>query len=130
MIPRFEARLTRLEAKFKPRALRAVIQTFVDRSVDDDSKSIVGSLLPDDPRLQKGIDENAGAFISRWWSVWFFEGTLEEQEARLKELRVDPQYQRPWKEGDMPVRFEGGATCDDAYAKIRDQKHRSIARRS
>jgi hypothetical protein len=44
--------------------------------------------------------------------VWFFEGKKEYQEARLKQLRVDPEYQKPCKDGEFPARFEGGATCE------------------
>jgi hypothetical protein len=121
MIAKLEARLARLEAKFKPRALRAVIQTFMERSVDDGSKCVAGSLPADDVRLQQGVKADGEAFILRWWSIWFFEGTPEQQEARLKELRLDPQYQRPWNDGEIPVHFEGGATCDDVFARIHKQ---------
>jgi hypothetical protein len=38
-----------------------------------------------------------------------------QQEARLRELRLDPYFQQPWKDGEIPVRFEGGATMEDAW---------------
>jgi len=72
----------------------------------------------DDPRLQKGVDENGEAIISRWWSVWFFEGTREQQDARLKELRLDPRFQTPCSEDEFPVVFEGEATCEDVYLRL------------
>ena len=78
--------------------------------------------LSDDPTLQQGVDENGDAVISRWWSGWFFEGTREQQEARLNGLRLDPQFQKPWTEGEIPVRLEGGARCDDVYLKQRERK--------
>jgi hypothetical protein len=68
------------------------------------------------------MDDNGEAIVSLWWSVWFFEGTREQQEARLEELRLDPQLQKPWSEGDMPVRFEGGAGCEDAYRRIEEER--------
>jgi hypothetical protein len=40
--------------------------------------------------------------------AWFLEGTREQQQARLEELRLDPQFQKPWSEGDIPVRLQGG----------------------
>lgn len=73
---------------------------------------------PDDPALLQGVDQNGKAVISRWWSVWFFEGTRDQQEARLKELRLDPQFQKPCSEDEIPVRFEGGATCEDVYTRL------------
>jgi len=91
MIPQLEHRLGKLEAKLKPRALRAII-------------------------------EAGDAVISRWWSVSFFEGTREQQEARLKELRQDPQFYKPLNEQEPPVRFQGGAGCEDAYQRIQEER--------
>jgi hypothetical protein len=69
------------------------------------------------------------ADVSTGWSVTFFEGTLEQQNARLEELRRDPQYRMPRKEGDIPVHVEGGATCDDAYARIHERIQNRIHNR-
>jgi hypothetical protein len=76
------------------------------------------ALAIDDPSLQRGVDENGQAIISRWWSVWFFEGTREQQDARLKELRLDPRFQTPCSEDEFPVVFEGEATCEDVYLRL------------
>jgi hypothetical protein len=68
------------------------------------------------------VDETGEGIISPWWSVWFFEGTREQQEARLEELRLDPQLQKPWSEGDIPAYLEGGAGCGDAYRRIQEER--------
>src|SRR6266481_1533001 len=75
MIPQLERRLGKLEAKLKPRALRAIIDAFLDWSALADSGYVSRPLPPDDPRLHQGVDERGDAVISRWWSVSFFEGT-------------------------------------------------------
>lgn len=101
-----EPRVKRLEHRAKPKELRAVIE---------------GSLTPlgpDDPRLRAGVDDEGEAIISPWWSVWFFEGTKEQQEARLNQLRLDPQFQKPCSDDEIPVRFEGGASCEDVYLRL------------
>jgi hypothetical protein len=69
------------------------------------------------------VNEDGKADISPWWSVTFFEGTLEQQNERLKELRQDPKFAVPFNKGEVPVYFEGGATCDDSYARIHKQIH-------
>jgi hypothetical protein len=107
-----ERRLALLERKLRPGELCAVMDGFVDES------GAPGALAFDDPRLQEGVDENGEAIISRWWSVWFFEGTREQQDARLKELRLDPRFQTPCSEDEFPVVFEGGATCEDVYLRL------------
>ena len=90
MIPRLERRLGKLESKLKPPALRAIIEAFLDWSALADLGYVSRPLPPDDSRLYQGVDEHGDAVISRWWRVSFFEGTREQQEARLKELRQDP----------------------------------------
>jgi hypothetical protein len=122
MIPQLEHRLGKLEAKLKPRALRAIIEAFLDWSALADSGYVSRPLPPDDSRLQQGVDERGDAVISRWWSVSFFEGTREQQEARLKELRQDPQFYKPLNEQELPVRFQGGAGCEDAYQRIQEER--------
>lgn len=77
MIPQLERRLGKLEAKLKPRALRAIIDAFLDWSALADSGYVSRPLPPDDSRLHQGVDEHGDAVISRWWSVSFFEGTRE-----------------------------------------------------
>jgi hypothetical protein len=114
-------RIERIEGELKPRQLRATIQGFLAESSPAGTFA-PASLNADDPRLQQGVDDNGGAIVSRWWSVWFFEGTKEQQEARLEELRLDPQLQKPWSEGDIPVRLEGGAGCEDAYHRIVEER--------
>jgi hypothetical protein len=68
------------------------------------------------------VDKNGKAMISRWWSVWFFEGTRDQQEARLSELMLKSEFQKPCSDGEIPVRFEGGATCDDAFARLSEME--------
>jgi len=87
-----------------------------------DESGAPGALAFDDPRLQEGVDENGEAIISRWWSVWFFEGTREQQDARLKEIRLDPRFQTPCSEDEFPVVFEGGATCEDVYLRLSESE--------
>lgn len=91
-----ERRVERLEHRAKPKELRAVIE------------GLLTPLDPDDPRLRAGVDDEGEALVSPWWAVWFFEGTKEQQEARLKQLRADPEFQKKWEEDKIPVRFEGG----------------------
>jgi len=125
MIQQLERRLGELEAKLKPRALRAIIDAFLDWSALADSGYVSRPLPPDDSRLHQGVDERGDAVISRWWSVSFFEGTREQQEARLKELRQDPQFYKPLNEQEPPVRFQGGAGCEDGYRRIEEEKRRN-----
>src|SRR6266481_9662035 len=122
MIPQLEHRLARLEAKFRPQALRAIIDAFLDWSALADSGYVSRPLPPDDSRLQQGVDERGDAVISRWWSVSFFEETREQQEARLKELRQDPQFYKPLNEQEPPVRFQGGAGCEDGYLRFVEEE--------
>jgi hypothetical protein len=124
MISKLEARLARLEAKCKPQVLSALIQGFFTKCPDSDSEDVPGCLSAEDPRLQQGVDADGEAFVSRWWAVTFFDGSQEEQNARLNELRLDPKYQRMWNEDEIPAHFEGGATFDDAITKIHEQTHR------
>ena len=79
-------RIERIEGKLKPRSLRAVIQGFLARSSPAGTFA-PASLNADDPRLQQGVDDNGGAIVSRWWSVWFFEGTREQQEGKSEASR-------------------------------------------
>ena len=111
-------RIERMERKVKPGELRAVIDGFVDDS------GARGALPSDDPSLQEGVDEEGEAVISRWWGVWFFEGTREQQEARLKELRLDPEFQKPCSDDEIPLRFEGGARCEDVYSRLEEMESR------
>src|SRR5690348_8366298 len=103
MIPQLERRLGEVEAKLKPRALRAIIEACLDWSAHADSGYVARPLPPDDSRLHQGVDERGDAVICRWWRVSFFEETREQQEARLKELRQDPQFYEPLNEGEPPV---------------------------
>ena len=106
----------------KPPVLRAVIQCLLPVSAPPDRPSPSPGLDFADPRLNHGVDETGEGIISPWWVVWFFEGTEEEQNARLKELRLDPRFQKPWSEGDNPAYLEGGAGCEDAYQRIAEER--------
>ena len=62
-------RIRRLERILRPGELRAVIHGMVGRTGEP-------WVLPEDyPGLQCGVDDYGDAFISRWWTVTFFEGT-------------------------------------------------------
>jgi len=106
-------RIERLEAEMKPPALRAVIQCLLPVSAPPNKPSPSPGLGSADPKLNHGVDNTGEGIISPWWVVWFFEGTEERQNARLKELRLDPQFQKSWSEGDIPAYLEGGAGCED-----------------
>lgn len=106
---RLEPRVKRLEHRAKPKGLRAVIQ------------GLITPLEPDDPRLRARVDDEGEALVSPWWSVWFFEGTRQQQEERLKQLRADPAFQKKWEEDKIPVRFEGGAHCEDVYCRLQER---------
>ena len=73
-------------------------------------------------RLYEGVDEQGNAVITRWWWVSFYEGTREQQEARLKELRQDPQFYKPLNKQEPPVRFQGGASFEDGIRRIEEEK--------
>ena len=111
-----------------PAGLKAVIQGFVDPSVAGDSVYTPAALASDDARLQQGIDADGEGVISQWWSVTFFDGTKEQQETRLKELRADPRYQKPCAEGEPHAYFEGGARCDDVYLHLHKKNNRLTER--
>lgn len=82
---KLDGRLRRLEETLRPKELRAVIQ------------GVLSPVDPDDPRLRAGVDDEGEALISSRWSVWFFEGTREQQEEHLKQLRTDPELQEKWE---------------------------------
>jgi len=109
-------RIQRIERKVKPGELRAVIQGFFDEY------GAPGALPPDDPKLQQGVDEEGDAVISRCWSLSFFEGTREQQERRLKELRLNPELQKTYSGDAMAVRLERGATCEDVYSRLEERE--------
>ena len=107
----------------KPRALRAIIEAFLDWSVLADSGYVSRPLPPDDSRLHQGVDERGDAAISRWWWVSFFKGTREQQEARSRNRGRTPQFCKPLNQQEPPVRFQGGAGCEDAYLQERRSKN-------
>ena len=102
--------MRKLEGKTGPKGLSAAID------------GLVTPLQPDDPRLRNGPNHDGEALVSPWWSVSFFEGTKEQQEARLKQLRVDLEFQKPCSDDEIPVRFEGGASCEDVYSRLEERK--------
>jgi hypothetical protein len=121
-------RIKKIEAGFKPPDLRAVIQGFLADSAPSESAFAPASLDSDDPRLQQGVDDDGEAIISRWWAVTFIDGTREQQETRLKELRVDPTFQAPWAQNGPLVCFEGGASCDDIFLRIHEKEQKEKPR--
>ena len=54
--------------------------------------------------------------------------TREQQEARLKELRADPRFQKPWDDDQPPVCLEGGARCDDVFRRIHEKEQKVSAK--
>ena len=123
-------RLETLEGRvdeIKPRPLKAVIQGFVDGSETGYAR---GALDPADPRLQQEVDANGEAIISRWWMVIFLDGTWEQQEGRLMELRADPTYEKPWPDEGVAACFEGGARCDDVFLRLHEKEQNKTLRRA
>ena len=107
---RLERMVERMEQRLKPRELRAVIL------------GLMRPLSPDSPLLRQGVNDEGEATVSPSWSVWFFGGTREQQEERLKELRADPGLQKPWEKGEIPIRFEGGAIIEDVLLRLPERK--------
>ena len=60
--------------------------------------------------------------VVKQFSLPFQGHAREQQEARLKELRQDPQFYKPLNEQEPPVRFQGGAGCEDAYQRIAEER--------
>jgi len=118
MITNLIARVKRLEQKHRPNELRAVIS------------GLIKPLGPDDPRLQEGPNDEGEAVISPWWSVWFFEGTRDQQEERLKQLREDEELQNKWDEGEIPIRYEGGGCWDDVCTRLHEEELREKQKRN
>lgn len=114
---RLEQRVRKLEGRAGSKGLRAVIQ------------GVSPPVSPDDPRLRAGVDDEGEALVSPWWAVWFFEGTRDQEDARLKELRLDPEFQKPCSDDEIPVRFEGGATCEDVYSRLEEVESREKSER-
>lgn len=113
-----ERRVERLEHRAKPKELRAVIE------------GLLTPLDPDDQTLRAGVDDEGEALVSPWWAVSFLEGTKEQQEARLKQLRVDPEFQKLCSDDEIPLRFEGGATCEDVYLRLEERERRKKTERT
>ncbi|HSF59793.1 MAG TPA: hypothetical protein VLD83_17090 [Candidatus Binatia bacterium] len=84
------------------------------------------SLDVDDPELQDGVNERGQAVISRYWSVWFLEGTKAEQERELGVYRADPRYEQaptePPNLGDVYVEYLNGGSIDRIYLKLHEER--------
>jgi hypothetical protein len=119
MISKLDGRVRKLEREARPKGLRTAIQGFVAR---DENKYRPGALNPNNPILQQGVDDNGEAVVSRWWSVMFFDGTREQQDERLTQLRADPGFQKPWEEGEDPICFEGGAIIEDVIRRLSERR--------
>lgn len=121
-------RIIKLETMLKPRQLPAIIESFFKISPGPERKKIPAALPADDPRLSLGVDEKGRGVISRWWWVNFWEGTVEEQNARLEQLRLDPKFQASFDPNDgIPIHFEGGATWDEALIRAHERRMREKA---
>lgn len=115
---RLEQRVRKLEGRAGSKGLRAVIQ------------GVSPPVSPDDSRLRAGVDDEGEALVSLWWSVWFFEGTREQQEERLKQLRADPRFQKPWDEDSIPLCIEGGACIDEVFCRLHEREVREKQKRN
>jgi hypothetical protein len=129
MISNLDGRLRKLETRLRPKELPAVIQSFVD-PINGEGPIVSAALPADDLQLYLEVTNDGEALISWWWSVKFFDGTKEEQEARLVELRADPRFQKLWEDAAPPVCFEGGACCDDIYLWIHKKKNNAFNQRN
>jgi hypothetical protein len=120
-------RLERVEDRvdeINPGQLKAVIQGFVEGPETGYAR---GTLDPDDPRLQQGVNADGEAILSPWWMVIFLEGTWEQQEARLKELKADPTYRKPSMNNGPAVFFEGAARCDDVFLRLHERRKTKVS---
>ena len=118
MISKLDGRVRKLEREARPKGLRAAIQGFVSRN---ENKRRPGALDPNNPLLQQGVDNDGEAVVSRWWAVTFFDGTREQQNERLTQLRADPRFQKPWEEGEDPICFEGGARIENVIRRLSER---------
>jgi hypothetical protein len=125
MISKLDGRVRKLEREARPKGLRAAIQGFVAR---DENKRRPGALDPNNPILQQGVDNDGEAVVSRWWAVTFFDGTREQQDERLMQLRADPRFQKPWEEGEDPICFEGGAIIENVIRRLSERKRAGLKR--
>src|SRR5262245_1477656 len=120
MISKLDRRVRKLEREARPKGLRAAIQGFVAR--DENKRRRPGALDPNNPILQQGVDNDGEAVVSRWWSVMFFDGTREEQDERLTQLRADTRFQKRWEEGEDPICCEGGAMIENVIRRLGERK--------
>jgi hypothetical protein len=83
--------------------------------------------------VKNPLREAAGlncAYFTGWWVAIFFDGTREQQEARLEELRADPIYQKPWAYNGPVACLEGGLRCDDIFLRLYEKEQFEKARSS
>ena len=78
--------------------------------------------------LKANIAKATETLVKHLEAVTFIDGTREQQEARLKELRADPRFQVPWAQNGPPVCFEGGASCDDIFLRIHEKEQKEKIR--
>jgi hypothetical protein len=86
-----------------------------------------------DPELQSGVDGDGEALISPYWSVWFIEGTKEEQERELKLHRVNSKYkQPPWEApnwGELHVEYINGGCVEMIFERFSEKEGRAFKAR-
>ena|ERR1041385_6613762 len=116
-------RIIKLETTSMPKQIPAVIEGFYEISPEPGRKILPAVLRADDPRLTAGVDENGRGVISRWWWIEFWEGTIEEQNVRLQQLRLEPKFQAPFAPDDIPIHFEGGATWDEELIRVMNESY-------
>ena len=78
--------------------------------------------------LKANIAKATETLVKHLEAVTFIDGTREQQEARLKELRADPKFQVPWSQNGPSVCFEGGASCDDIFLRIHEKEQKEKIR--
>ena len=79
-------------------------------------------------RLSTKLETETEKPLSRWWLVTFLEGTVEQQNERLQQLRQDGRFQNPFNEHEDPVLVEGGARCDDMLLRLDSQRKKTVYR--
>lgn len=126
---KLDNRIRKLEARFQPKTLRATVESFVDDQSTYPVTCDSPGLPENHPRVLKGL-EDGEALLSRWWTVTFFDGTPEQQENRLNELKAIPRFQRPCRPGEEPVVNFGGARMEDTIRRLEQKRWELRTKRS
>jgi len=55
--------------------------------------------------------------------IGWIDRNLDIRPGAIRSLMIDPKFQIPFNEDEIPVHYEGGAGCEDAYARIQEKEH-------